>query len=91
MGITVAFKMAIGAVVGVAIATAPAYLYGRNVGRQQAVVEALQRSVDALRERGKIDAEISAADRNALCGLVGLQPDERNECLRRLEEVDAKP
>lgn len=76
--------IAIGAVSGV-------YLYGKSVGRQNAAVEALEKSVEVLRERNEINDEVSSSDAAALCAHYGLPDDEQRECVRRLGEASAKP
>lgn len=67
------------------------YLYGKSVGRQGAAVEALQRSVEVLRERNVIDETVSASDAAALCRDFGLPDEDERECLRRMATPDAKP
>lgn len=89
LGLLDAIKVGGGVVLGVGIATGPVYLYGKSAGRNEAATAALQKSVDVLRERGKIDETISRSDIFAMCGLLGLPDDERAECLRRLAQDDA--
>ena len=67
------------------------YLYGKSVGRQGAAVEALERSVEVLRERNQTDVEVSASDAADLCGSMGLPEQDRLECVRRLVEADPEP
>lgn len=67
------------------------YLYGKSVGRQGAAVEALERSVEVLRERNQINDEVSASDAAALCVSFGLPDEEQRECVRRLGEASAEP
>lgn len=76
--------IAIGAVSGV-------YLYGKSVGRQGAAVEALEKSVEVLRERNEINDEVSASDAADLCGDYGLSDDDERECVRRIREASAEP
>ncbi|MCJ8519035.1 hypothetical protein ABID21_001943 [Pseudorhizobium tarimense] len=78
------------AVVAVAIVSG-SFLYGKNVGRQGAAVDALERSVEVLRERNEINDEVSASDAAALCGDYGLSDDDERECVRRLGEASAEP
>lgn len=68
-----------------------AFLYGKSVGRQGAAVEALERSVEVLRERNEINDQVSSSDASDLCGSMGLSQQDRLECVRRLVEADAKP
>lgn len=84
-------KLAAGAALGALIAFGPSYLYGKHEGRQQAAVAALEKSVEVLQARNKIDDEISAADAARLCTDFGLSNDEAAECVRRLAPPDAKP
>lgn len=82
---------ALGAAVIVIAAVSGVYLYGKSVGRQGAAVEALERSVEVLRERNQINDEVSAYDAAALCVSFGLPDDEQRECVRRLGEASAQP
>jgi hypothetical protein len=84
-------KIGGGAALGAFIAFGPSYLYGKHEGRQQAAVAALEQSVKVLQARNKIDDEISASDAARLCTDFGLSNDEAAECVRRLEEANAKP
>ncbi|WP_051680009.1 hypothetical protein [Pseudorhizobium marinum] len=68
-----------------------AFLYGKSVGRQGAAVEALERSVEVLRERSEINDQVSSSDAADLCGSMGLSEQDRLECVRRLVEADPKP
>lgn len=67
------------------------FLYGKSVGRQGAAVEALELSVEVLRERSQIDDEISTSDAATLCAHYGLPVEEQRECVRRLEQASAEP
>jgi hypothetical protein len=78
------------AVVAVAVFSG-AFLYGKSVGRQGAAVEALERSVEVLRERNEINDQVSASDAADLCGDYGLSDDDERECVRRIREASAEP
>lgn len=82
---------AMGVLVVVALVVGGAYTYGKAVGRQGAAVEALQRSIEVLRERNQTDDEVYASDAADLCGSMGLSEQDRVECVRRLVEADAEP
>ena len=82
---------ALGGLVVAALVVSGVYIYGKAVGRQGAAVEALQRSVEVLRERNQTDDEVSASDAADLCGSMGLPEQDRLECVRRLVEADAQP
>lgn len=82
---------AVGAAMVAVIVVGGAYTYGKAVGRQGAAVEALERSVEVLRERNQTDDEVSASDAVDLCGSMGLPEQDRLECVRRLVEADAQP
>lgn len=86
-----AIKIVAGAVLGIGVMAGPVYLYGKSAGRTEAAAASVARSVEVLRQRGKIDEQISSADVSALCGHLGLQDDERAECVRRLTEANAQP
>lgn len=78
------------AVVAVAVFSG-AFLYGKSLGRQGAAVDALERSVEVLRERSEINDQVSSSDAADLCGSMGLSEQDRLECVRRLVEADAEP
>lgn len=82
---------ALGGLVVAALVVSGAYLYGKSVGRQGAVVEALHRSVEVIRERNQTDDEVSASDAADLCGSMGLPEQDRLECVRRLVEANPQP
>lgn len=84
-------KIGAGAVLGVLVASGPAYLYGAYNGRQQAALAALEKTVEVLQTRNKIDDEISASDAARLCTDFGLSNDEAAECVRRLAPPHAEP
>ena len=84
-------KIGVGAALGALVVAGPLYIYGKYQGRQQAAVAALEASVKALRERDRIDDEISAADVARLCADLGLSGDEARECVRRLAQANAQP
>ncbi len=71
--------VAVGVVVG-------AFTYGKSVGRQGAAVEALEKQVQAYKDRNDENAAVEALDPLALClELGGVLEDCRAE-LRRLGE-----
>jgi hypothetical protein len=87
IGLLDGLKIGAGAVLGAALIVGPAYLYGKNAGKAEAAVAALEHSVKALRERSATDDEISRSDLAGLCRHLGLLPDDERECLRRLAEA----
>jgi len=68
------------------------YFYGKREGKLQAATQALERSVTVLRDRNKIDENVTASDSSALCADFFV-PDsaDYSECMRRLEETNTKP
>jgi len=82
---------ALGALVLGALIISGIFTYGKSVGRQGAAVEALERSVEVLRERNEINETVSASDAAALCGDYGLSDEDKRECVRRIREASAKP
>lgn len=71
------------------VALVAAYLWGRADGTSAGRIEQLEDTITAHETRGKIDEDVGAADRYALCiDLRGL-PDQCDE-LRRMEKA-AKP
>lgn len=85
------WQIGAGALLGALIASTPVYLYGKNDGRQQAAVSALETSVQVLRKRNEINETVSSSDAAALCGDFGLSDDDEAECVRRVLETDPKP
>lgn len=75
---------ALGAVALAAALLGGVYLYGYQRGEQAARVEQLQDTVQAYLERNRIDDEVDAADRYAVCVELGGMPD---DCAR-LRGVD---
>lgn len=84
-------KIGAGVVAGALLMSPGVYLYGKHEGRQAAAVEALERSVEILRERNAIDDQVSADDAAALCADFGLSDDDQAECLRRLRSPEPQP
>jgi len=82
---------ALGALVLGALIISGAIAYGKSIGRQGAAVEALERSVEVLRERKEINETVSASDAAALCGDYGLSDEDQRECVRRIREASAQP
>lgn len=64
-----------------------AHALGERSGRQASAVDALERSVNTLRDRNKVDDQISSADAAALCGDLGLSDADEDQCMRRLSEA----
>jgi hypothetical protein len=78
-----------GVLVGMVMFGGGMYLYGKGVGKSEAAIEALSNSVEALRDRGKIDEQITGADVNGMCRALGLSGDDYSECMRRVGEASA--
>lgn len=68
-----------------------AFAYGKRAGEQEAKVDAAVTTIENLVERGKIDGEVNSVDTALLCNDLGLPDGERDECLRRVAEANAKP
>lgn len=84
-----AIKLPAAVLAGALAGAMPAYVTGYFQGKGAAGVAALETSINVLRKRGEVDAEISAAAARELCGHFGLRDDERDECVRRLAAADA--
>ena len=69
-------KLALGAVLGAIAVAAPVYLYGKAEGRQIERAASLSRSVEALRERNRVDDEVRDMDARSVCIAIGGLPDE---------------
>jgi hypothetical protein len=63
---------------------------GSSIAKAEMAAKALSATVKTLRERNKVDDEINAIDRAALCAAIGLSDADYDECVRRLEEADAE-
>ncbi len=84
-------KIGSAALAGAILVSGPLYLYGKHEGRSQAAVAALEKSVSDLRQRNKIDENISASDAAALCRDFGLSDEEQRECMRRIQAANSQP
>jgi hypothetical protein len=91
LGIKGGLMVGAGVIAGLILFGSGMYFYGKGVGKSEAAIGALRNSVEALRDRGKIDERISSADVASMCSSLGLSGDDYRECLRRVEEADAKP
>ena len=84
-----AVKIGAGVVLGLGLFGAPLYLYGKSVGKGEAAIVALGNSVEALRDRGLINEQISTSDVSAMCRHLGMLGDDHGECVRRMAEANA--
>lgn len=84
IGLFDAIKYGAGAILGAALFSGPAYLYGVSSGKSAAATAALQKSIEVMRERSATDDEMSRSDLAGLCKHLGLLDDEQLECVRRL-------
>jgi hypothetical protein len=84
-------KLPSAAALGALVVSPGVFLYGKHEGRQAAAVAAIGNSVRVLRERDRTDEAISSSQLAGLCQFFGLSDDDQRECLRRLEEANAKP
>lgn len=75
MGILDAFKLGLGAVVGGAAAILFCYFFivpgAKDDARREERAASLQRSMDLIQERGKVNAEIENMDAPAICSELG--------------------
>lgn len=62
------------------------FLYGKSVGRQGAAVEAMEKQVQAYKDRNDENSAVEALDPVGLCIDLGGVPDECRAELRRLGE-----
>lgn len=79
-------KIGAGAVLGAALAWAPAYYLGKHDGKTAAAVERLQADVDAYVKREGIDHEVDGMERYRICLDLGGLPDDCQR-LRGMEEA----
>lgn len=82
-------KLSVAALAGITLGLTFGYQWGARNERQEAAVAALERSLVVLKDRKEIDGQVSSADAADLCGSMGLSEQDRLECVRRLEQVDA--
>jgi hypothetical protein len=82
-------KLPAAMVLGAALSFYPVKWYGQSEGKQMAATASLVKSVEVLRDRNTIDAEVSSSDAAALCGAMGLSEPDNAECLRRLAAANA--
>lgn len=75
----------------IALGTVAGTWHGKSLGMAEAAAEAAANTVRVLQERGKIDEKVSAADAAALCADFGMSDDDKDECVRRLQQVNPKP
>lgn len=84
-----ALKVGTGAIVAAALVYPLAHHLGQSEGRRQVATAALEKTVELLQSRERTNAEISSSDAAALCAHLGLQDDDRRECVRRLAAAQA--
>lgn len=85
-------KLPSAAVLGAGLMFFPAKWIGQSEGKQMAATASLVKSVEVLRERSAIDAQVSSSDATAMCADFFLpDSEEHRECLRRLEEAGNSP
>jgi hypothetical protein len=84
-------KIIAGLVIGAGLVFYPARWIGQSEGKQMAATAALSKSVILLRERNVVNDQVSTSDAAALCADFGLSDDDKAECVRRLQPVNAKP
>jgi len=77
---------ALGALVLGALIISGVFTYGKSVGRQGAAVEALEKQVQAYKDRNDENAAVEALDPVGLCIDLGGVPDDCRAELRRLGE-----
>lgn len=75
----------------IALGTVAGTWHGKSLGKAEDAAEAAANTVRVLQERGKIDEKVSASDAAALCGDFGLSDDDKNECVRRIQQANTKP
>ncbi|CAD7036248.1 hypothetical protein RHAB21_02501 [Pseudorhizobium halotolerans] len=77
---------ALGGLAVAALVVGGAYTYGKAIGRQGAAVDALEKQVQAYKDRNDENAAVEALDPVALCIELGGVPDDCRAELRRLGE-----
>lgn len=83
-------KLPLAAVVGAGLMFFPAKWIGQSEGKRMAATASLVKSVEVLRDRNTIDAEVSSSDATAMCAAFFVpDSEEHRECLRRLATPDA--
>jgi hypothetical protein len=75
---------------GAALSFYPVKWYGQSEGKQMAATASLVKSVEILRDRNTIDAEVSSSDATAMCAAFFVpDSEEHGECMRRLAAANA--
>jgi hypothetical protein len=90
-GILDYIKFGAGIAIGASLVFFPARWIGQSEGKQMAATAALTKSVTLLRERNVVNDQVSTSDAAALCADFGLSDDDKAECVRRLQPINAKP
>lgn len=84
------FLTPIGKTMGAAViaiaAVSGVYLYGKSAGRQETAVEALEKQVEAYKDRNDENDAVEALDPVGLCIDLGGVPDDCRAELRRVGE-----
>lgn len=65
------WQIGVGAVVGIALASAPIYLYGAHEGRKQAAMAQAIETAKSYKERAEINEKVETLDAISLCLELG--------------------
>lgn len=83
-----ALKLTAGAALGAALMAVPAYLKGKSVAEAETRTAALEKTLEIIKSRDAVDAQVSVSGAAGLCGLLGVRPEDLAECVRRVEKAD---
>lgn len=83
-------KIGAGVIAGAAIMYFPAYMVGKEDGRQAERVARLEADVDAYKKREGIENEVGDMDNFGVCIELGGMPHDCRELFRMEEAADAR-
>lgn len=81
-------KLPVAACTGAALMFYPARWYGASQEKSSQETQALTKTVQVLRERNIVDAQVSNSSSTDVCRFMGLSAHDTAECVRRMEEAD---
>jgi len=85
------WQVGAGMIAGALMVTPFVYLYSESITRKVVAVETLQKTIKIINDRSIINDQITSDDASSLCSSLGLSDADSIECLRRVQQTDAKP
>lgn len=81
-------KIPVAIAIGAAMMYHPAKWLGASQQAAKQETAALRETVEVLRERNMVDAQIPSLTDDSLCRLMGLSAKDTAECMRRMAQAD---